>query len=74
MSLRDLLDKHALPTLVQFDKKHKWSFSLGTQRYKSHKFGRLRLLRSYVETFLQTNAIFNGKQSFVCFPGVTYCI
>ena len=59
--LKDVITKFHLPLTVRFDTKTRWKFRVGDEVYESSSFGQMQLVKSYVDTYLRTNPIRNGR-------------
>jgi len=59
-TLEKLLENNRLPFTVQFEKKTKWKFKVGSQKYSTSDFGVLQLQKTYDAGFLRGNTIHNG--------------
>ena len=63
--LKDIVNNtsYKFPLHVEFEKKRRWTFRIGSQKYSSTNFGYLTLEREHWQTFLKGNTINNGLYS-----------
>ena len=63
--LKDIVNNtsYKFPLHVEFEKKRRWTFRIGSQKYSSTNFGNLTLEREHWQTFLKGNTINNGLYS-----------